>query len=344
MAWVSFVAVSWIVSLLFHPEHAGFGVGEAVDIFVRALPYYLLVQNIDDWEKAKAIMYKSSAATVIMMMIYTMIGQRTGTLFEEGNQYNQYNGVITAGAATLGVIAFLDQKKKRYLLLSIAAGAMLILFGARMPIACMLLAFGFYFLTGKVRRYNGKLPLRLICKKIRFGLVIIAMLAGMGIAVVKQRSVPMNRLAAGQRILYQISNGVFLQSKGRSEIAGVAWKAIEERPVSGYGMIEDRMRIAAHVLDDPSKFAGTYAHNLFLEFWLQYGLLLGSILILIVLHAAWRLIFSNDFSRAKQMVAIYAVSMTFGILLFSGPNYSRKEFWMMLGMGAMHGSWANGSA
>lgn len=342
MIWVVFVAVSWIVSLIFHLEYIDFWVGEALDIFVRALPFYLFIQNIDDWTNAKAAMYKAGMITVVIMMAYTIIGQRMDTLFTGEHRYNQYNGVIMAGAATLCLIAFLDQKKKRYLLMTTASMVMLVIFGTRMPIACMLLAFGFYFLAGKVKRNSGRLPLRLIWKKIRFGLFIAAVITGIGIAVARLQSVHMDKIAVGQRILYQISNGEFFQSKGRLEIAKAAWKAIKERPVLGYGIIADRMPIAECISGDLSKFAGTYAHNLFLELWLQYGVVLGSILILIVLYAAWRLIFSDNYSRDKQMIAIYAVSMTFGILLFSGPNYSQKEFWMVLGMGAMYRNKING--
>ncbi len=334
MAWVFFVTTSWIVSCLSHLGYLDFWIGEAVDIFVRALPFYLLIQNIDDWTNVKTVMYKSSAITIVIMLIYTIIEQWTGTLFAEGYKYNQYNGMIMAGAATLCMIAFLDEKKKQYLFLIAGAFVMLVIFGARMPIACMLLAFGFYFIIEKVKNNIGKTELRIGWKKLRFELFIAALLAGIGIVVFKLQSVHMNQISAGQRILYQISNGEFFKSEGRSQIAEAAYKAITERPILGYGIIADRMPIAEYIFGDPSKFAGNYAHNVFLELWMQYGLLLGNILSMIILYEACKLILFNRFSRDKQMIGIYIVSMVFGILLFSGPNYSHKEFWMMLGMGA----------
>lgn len=333
--WICFVGLSWVISLIFHIEYFDDWVSEAVRIFVRAMPFYLFVQNINDWREAKYIFYRAAVVTVMFMLLYTLLGKYTDTLFDNGYQYNQFNGVITAGAATTCIIAWLDEKKLVYMFATLLSIGIIILFGARMPIMCV--SFGFIlFIICRIQKGYGKEGFNISQKGFILLMVIgIALIIGL-ITVGWLMKQEMTSIREGQRIIYQIINGEFFKSNGRIQIYEAAWKGIVDSPIVGHGIISDRLSIAFNQWGNTENFMGTYAHNLFLELWLQYGIILGGALIGLIIIIVMKLLFDNKMEWDKKMIVIYAIAMTFGILLFSGPIYSNKEFWMMTGFGSVY--------
>lgn len=331
LLWYCFVLFSWLSSWIFHIDYTKIWIGEAVDIFIHALPYYMIIQNITDWSEAKDIMYKSAWITVVIMLLYSIMELYTEQLFAQ-TKYTQFSGIITAGAAILCFIAFLDRKKIFYLFMASLAFGMIVLFGARMPIICFGTGVFLYFME-ELRR-KGR-HFRILSKRNAWiGIWGIFLLIGYIAAIYNLRINSIESLGAGQRILWQISNGQFFKSDGRLQIYVASIESILEQPLCGYGIVADRIPIVQSVYNNEISFIGTYAHNLFLELWLQYGLVLGSVLIGIIILSCV-LLLTKNMHYDQKIIAIYAIAMTFGILMFSGPVFSRREFWMMMGLGAM---------
>lgn len=67
------------------------------------------------------------------------------------------------------------------------------------------------------------------------------------------------------------------------------------------------------------------AHNIFLYFFLQYGVLLGSILVFSVIF-----LFLRGFQDKKLRIFYFVLAPTFTYLMFSGNYLLNFEFWMFL--------------
>ncbi|MBR4782255.1 MAG: glycosyltransferase, partial [Lachnospiraceae bacterium] len=144
----------------------------------------------------------------------------------------------------------------------------------------------------------------------------------------------------GLRVLAVIKYGGVAYLGPRQIIWESALDYIARHPIIGSGVIQDRLEIVkspavidyfgSH-LDDPSKWMGLYSHNLFLEFLMQYGWILGGIICIIVILSALGLLLDCD--SEKRMVSIAVIAQTFGILLFSKSAFSYAWLWVMLGLG-----------
>ena len=78
---------------------------------------------------------------------------------------------------------------------------------------------------------------------------------------------------AKNRIIEKILSAEFLEGSGRNMVHEKVLSAISEKPVLGYGFLGD------------SGFQnGGYPHNLFLELWVQFGVVIGSILVALVFY------------------------------------------------------------
>lgn len=326
--WYIFVTISWITSWIFHTKYTSQWIGEIIDIFVHALPYYIIVQNIDDWKTAKYILFSSSRITILMMILYTLLELFQKVLFSEA-QYNQFSGVILAGAATMCVLAFLEDKKVKDLIWALLAFGMIILFGARMPIACIILGIFLFLLEQIIQKREKILLTSKRGASIFLAILLLCVISVISILLLATNE--MTNLGKGQRILWQIANGEFFKSSGRAEIYRVVLDSIIDNPLCGYGMIADRIQISIRNFGNADLFTGSYAHNIFLELLMQYGIVLGGLLSVFIIIVSIKLL-TKPVLREKKLVAIWAIAMTFGILLFSGPVYSNKHFWIMLGL------------
>lgn len=332
----SFLGLSWIFSLLFHVEFAAIWLEEAVDIFVKAFPFYCVTKNVDDYGELKKILYKAAAFSLIIMALLTVSGLVRGDLFEEGLTYSQFYGVIVSGAAVLCFLAAMEKKSMLYLSLTAAGVGMILLYGARLPLACLVIA-GLIYMLDKL--FRPKIHWDRMSGKVAFfyGLIFFAVICAVG-ALIWLTTLELESIGEGQRIIWQIINGKFLQSKGRGAIWEAAIESIIEHPIIGSGIIADRIRIVSnpYVVSyygefGYGEFQGFYAHNMILELLMQYGVFLGGVLSALIITIAVSLILEES-DKDKRMVAIFAIAETFGILLLSGPVFSWAPFWMMMGM------------
>ena len=98
----------------------------------------------------------------------------------------------------------------------------------------------------------------------------------------------------------------------RNVIYMTSFEAISQSPVIGYGPLWSSRLIVP-------------AHNIFIYLFLQYGILLGSILVISLIF-----LFYIGFQHKNLRIFYYILSPTFIYLLFSGNYLLNFEFWMFL--------------
>ena len=110
--------------------------------------------------------------------------------------------------------------------------------------------------------------------------------------------------------------GVYLS--GRENIYQLIIKAITDNPVLGIGIAGDRLLI------------GGYAHNLLLEVLVDFGLIIGSILIVTLLLLIAKNLLTKD-SERYNMIIIW-ISLGLVPLIVSGSYLTNTNFWILLGL------------
>lgn len=254
-----------------------------------------------------------------------------GGIFNDTDKYSMFYGLLIGRSVIVKCIEFFDTKKFRVLLFIVLSIGLMILYGTRTPIVCVAFLF-FMFFMKIVAEYikSGRIIIKHDSWKLVFAFMMILLIGSAFIIMMRAKT--MDTMAPGERILYTISNGKFFKSEGRTNIYNAAKQVILEHPLFGTGLIGERIEIVKVLGISADEFTGYYAHNLFIEFVLQTGILLGGGLIILTLLICFNGLF-RTFNGDKCLVYMYLISFGVGSLMLSGTAIRVAEFWIFFSIG-----------
>lgn len=254
-----------------------------------------------------------------------------GGIFNDADKYSMFYGLLIGRSVIVKYIEFFDTKKFHTLFLIVLSMGLMILYGTRTPIVCVAFLF-FLFFMKMVAEYikNERMIIKHDSWKLVFAFMMLLLIGSA--FVITMRAKTMDAMAPGERILYTISNGKFFKSDGRSNIYNAAKQVILEHPLLGTGLIGERIEIVKALGISADEFAGYYAHNLFIEFVLQTGVMVGGGLTILILLFCFNGLF-RTFNRDKCLVYMYLISFGVGSLMFSGTAIRVAEFWIFFSIG-----------
>lgn len=332
-----FVFVSILRSLIFHIDYFSGYVSIFMEFFFESFLFYLIARNVGNWKSVLEAMYRGGTLEILCIVAIFLIRYKFegGQLFGRETVYSQFYGVLISKGAVIKITEFVDRKKFRQIPLIGMALCIIVICGTRTPFVSIVLT----ILCIAGGKFRGMFHKEINSKKQKRGRWKIVLVVTVAIAIgyrliVYAMSLTMTGIKQGERILYQIANGKFFESVGRSMIFE-AWKVLVVKPIyafMGTGMIGDRIAIAKEInmLDTPF---GTYCHNIFLELWLQNGLFIGTALILLVVAICYKAIFGNNISHEKRLVYIYLIGFGIGSMMVAGTNLECTELWVLLALG-----------
>ena len=126
------------------------------------------------------------------------------------------------------------------------------------------------------------------------------------------------KLGMSERVFDFIAEDFYL-SHGRDVLVEQSWEGIRDNPL-GYGFYGDRVLLS------------TYPHRLYLEVWLQYGLIFGTIMLGYIVYLLIRALncVKNDFRMTLFFVLL--ICWVFIKLFISGSYTSEPSFFFLLGV------------
>ena len=122
------------------------------------------------------------------------------------------------------------------------------------------------------------------------------------------------------RIFDFFLEGEFVESKGREYLYRVTLEAIQRRPLLGYGIMGDQVCTG-----------GSYAHNLFLEFWCQFGIFVGSALALLLISFVIKALYHARKNAGVLFVLLF-VCLVFVKLMISGSYLYESWLYFLIGL------------
>lgn len=127
------------------------------------------------------------------------------------------------------------------------------------------------------------------------------------------------RLGLSIRFFDKLLLGEVTQSNSREIIANTLFQAIGKRPFFGYGLFSDRV------------LAGHYAHNIAIELWVEFGVLIGTVIL-----AAIVLVLLFGYIRAKDTegkgLIFCLICACFLKLFLSGSYLDERLLFFLLGL------------
>lgn len=206
------------------------------------------------------------------------------------------------------------KKQKLYLLIALVSSVFIVFGGTR---GALLTLFAFYFLHFFIFSF-GKMANASKIMLLIFGAFIIVAFLNIDNVFSYLNSVLL-KLGYKSRITNFLMSGDFFESQGRNEIY---LKLIENLNLLGYGIYGDWL------------FIGVYAHNWILELLIQFGIVLGLILIFSLFFLVLKSIFfaAKTKNKTYALFLIYFISILFTKFLLSASYLSSQEFWLLLGI------------
>ena len=229
--------------------------------------------------------------------------------------YNLVFGYKTMLCCIIFLFFFFEKKS----LLDLVGGALSLFLvlkaGSRGPLIC-LVVFIVLCLFLKVKRL-----------KLRYKITISAVLLGSYYLISRYYEKIVSfalsvlaKLHISSRTIEMVLSGNISDDNGRARIAELSWDAIAKQGFFGMGPFGCRTVIAPY-------YNYGYPHSIFLEFVLDYGWVLGILLLSVLLFMIIKVFLYRDKEQTGVLMILLAMCIK---LMISGSYWSEPLFWGML--------------
>lgn len=293
-------ALYFIQAILF-PENTGYLDNECVYIFVIGLPMCCYVYSIDDYSILFSCFCGSLPVACFLGIIYSYLVLSEGM---RDASYNMAAGFHFMLFALVGFSDYFHNHNLFRLVYAVLLSLVIIMVGSRGPV----LWIGLYVLWQLMSRVS-------ISRRVAMSVPIILL----GVFF-KDIFLFINDLFeqfdVHIRTLYLLANKL-AEGSGRWELYEQGVQIIGDNWFTGAGIASDR---AIH----------SYIHNFFLEIWMNFGTVLGSLVILLVLFTLY-IAFVGSNKGQKNCLELYLFG-GFMPLLLSGSYFKSFEFYILIGI------------
>ena len=300
-------------TIVFFEKNAPYVKEQAARILLSAIPFYFVGIAYFHEDSKKDLFWCSllGVAAVFAYQFYCLI---LGRELMADNMSTSYN--ILPSILYLIYYAF-DKKKWGYWLLTCPGIILAFVFGTRGPILCIAVYILVEIIIRSLRK--GSIGVAILM----FGIIVggsFLLIAGDSlVSFIKWLEELFESVGFSTRIFDMFLEGDIANSTGRDVISEKVIKAIWENPFLGYGLMGDR------VITD------TYVHNIALELWCSYGIIIGTVLLAIIIAIPLKALIISKAKPIFNIVLLFTCMMLVKLML-SGSYPVEPYFYMMLGL------------
>ena len=307
------------VSIVALPENAPYIEKDMWRVLGVAIPMYFIGLGYDH-DKFKNILYYCSLLGVCLTFLYQIYYLNSGREFVSDNMDAAYN--LLPSLLYLVYWAF-EKRKIVYWVIAVISLPIIFIFGTRGPmLACVVfLALELFF---KVF-LNKSLLLKVLF--VVAGIVVLWLLffSDALVQLAQFLSEKFESYGFSTRIFDFFLEGDIAHSSGRDEIYNSAINAIFQSPAFGYGVMGDRVVTNA-----------VYVHNIVLEFWCQFGLVFGTLLLSVVIIIPIKALCLERQNSSAFYFILMLMCMVFTKLMLSGSYITEMYLFLLLGICIRH--------
>ena len=293
-----------------------------LDFLLKCVPMYFVGKVIATYEYAN---YFFKFMPLIASFAYMVIFFRGTYLLNRDTRYSQELGYALLCASIIAFYYFI-RGRAHFLIYVIITLVGIISSGARGPFFCAVFAYAIIMLY--------VLDIRKIRNLIAFITVVVSLTL---IYIEKTRIINyltnlVRRNGLSSRFFEVLRARTMFQSRGRSSIWYGTLEEILKHHVIGTGVFRDRQFIYAHATrtDRMNSIHFPYEHNIFLEWLLQYGIIIGGIMSVVLVVLLVKMYMKCRYSD-KYEIAIALIGIGFFPLLISGSYLESEFFYLLLG-------------
>ena len=316
-AWIGMIAFALFVvaQLILFPDNKKYILPESVMDIIGFSPtslllvvsYILIGIAVRDIDELAQMLHTVSRIGVVFGAISYLIAISTG-------QHINYDDMANAYAICLVVCILITNYQKNDIYFLILGAFSLILAGTRGPILCVILAVVLRVLL--LEKASAKKTW-----KILVGIAAgIFLMSDYVIALVNIIEDGFEMIGVKElRIVDYFREGMIADSSGRDDYSQLVIESIWRNPIVGYGVGGDRLIINR-----------SFVHNILLELWASYGLLLGTAIFAWMLYWLVKGVFAKNKALASIVTALFCSAF---VKLFLSSSYLlSKELFLLIGI------------
>ncbi len=309
----------FLVERLFYREGSEYFSLYAADFLLKALPLYIVGVSLSslsekDKETLYRLLYHLSLLTLFFDIIYHLFVGAPMTDAEslyKGNMALAYNLLPHCC-----YIAWFAVKKTSMLgvVFCIVGMFYLLMLGTRGAALLYLLFIATVIIIGKGFKKGA---VRAILIGGVFGGFLASSLYEDSLRWLESQA---SRLGLSIRIFERLMGGEITESAGRDRIREQLLEAIQKRPLTGSGLYSDRVLLG-----------GGYSHNIVLELWIDFGIILGTLLLAAMILVLFRGYIKAANKNEKGMILSLIFTSLFK-LIFSGSYLNESFLFLAFGL------------
>lgn len=287
-----------------------------VTFVVRILPLYFVGVSLGEAEDREEIVYQMYIISIITLVASIVYRFAFGESMSDA--VSKYVGDMDHAYKVLPhccLIAYYAVKRTNLLNLVCAAvgGFYLLMLGTRGAALLYLVLIALLLIMGRTSK--GVIA-RIV---VVFGIIggfIVSPWYDAAILWMYQKA---QQLGLSVRIFDKLIAGEVAVSGGRDTIRELLLYAIKEEPVFGNGLCSDRV------------LAGNYAHNVALELWVEFGVILGTAILIIVIVVLFRG-YKATHGESEKGLILSLIFASFFKLFLSGSYLDERLLLFLLGL------------
>lgn len=300
----------FLVNYLIFTENQAYLENLIFPFFFMSLPAFVFSLSIKNIDIFKQVMRKSG-------MIVFVVGSILGILIFSGrvtvNEYSMALSYYMLLPALIFLDELFDKFSLRLFLFELTSLMVILALGSRGAILCIVV---FIFL--KIIRIELKFTaLRMIYYSFVFGTITLIIINLEKLFELLYYYLLMDFGIKSRSLMLFLRGDVHLS--GRDNLYNNAIHLITENPILGNGIAGDR-RING----------GAFVHNFFLEVLINFGVIVGSLVIIILIYKLLKSLLQKN--KVIYNILIMWISLGMVPLMVSSSYITDLEFWILLGM------------
>lgn len=314
LAFYATVMLVYGLTFIVFPENTKWLQENILEFAFLILPFFFLGVMLDKIQIPIGILIRISRIIIVFMFLVFLFYSVIETDHEMGRAYGVLPSVMLVTHSMLKKWNVWDFTAM------IVGGIFLLMCATRGPI----LLFVIFVL----------LQLFLISKKHRvlyiilLGLVLILGLSPLGTQLIQNVMLRFSEGGFNVRVFEYLLSGDFMDDNGRNYLTDRVFAMINERPLMGNGLYSDRLATSSLAWARE----GSYVHNIIYELWCDFGYILGSLLVLVLI---WMIVktYKNISDNGNLKVLFIVLALCFiGKLFVSSSFMDEVGFWLCIGI------------
>lgn len=308
-----FFCILWWLSGLFNPQNVPFLKEQSRQFFLYVLPYfwigsYLVRRGLflnGFLQIARWKFFLSISAQLIIIL------QPTRDIF--GGDYMNAANALVVGLISVSYLAFRD--RKWYDITSAVVGTVVLFMnGSRGIFLSLVLFWVLIYIYSSTRN----------TKSLLVSTAILLLIIGVSGPLLDVFSSLSERAGISTHLTDALgSNEGLFFDENRAYLYANFWQAILEKPIWGYGIMGDRA-ISESFASKP-----IYPHNLFLELFVDFGMIIGVIVMLLFLVRVFKGLVNKNIDYKFGIIVL--LCCCFVKLMVSSSLWQDQMFFMLLG-------------